>query len=96
MRKLCYILVVGVFFLVFPKSADAYGGGGGFPPGYYGHHNPEVHCSWETRDVGKRVIRVPVCRIEKDHSSGHHKGSSRDDYKHRLSAFGKRLRDGHR
>ena len=66
MRKILPILVLFVAILSTVPSAAAYGGGNGFPPGYYGNprHTNKLVCTIIKKQLPfNREISVPNCKV---------------------------------
>ncbi len=67
-KKILTILVLFVATLSTAPSVAAYGGGNGFPPGYYGnsHHTNKLVCTIVKKQLPfNREISVPNCKVVK-------------------------------
>lgn len=69
MKTISIFTVSLVIFLASVSTAHAYGGGTGFPPGYY--DNPHVKyklvCELVTKKLPHNMeIKVPVCKVVKE------------------------------
>ncbi len=69
MKKLLPVIVIFVAILSIAPSASAYGGGNGFPPGYYDnpHHTNKLVCTMVKKQLPfNREISVPRCKVVKE------------------------------
>lgn len=60
----CSMILIGLTFVV--SNAFAYGGGGGFPPGYFDnpHARPGLQCEFITLKITKKhSVIVPRCKV---------------------------------
>ncbi len=93
MKKLL-VFSAAVLFVVIAGASNvsAYGGGIGFPPGYFDnpHPRPGLVCEWVTKEnPNGKVIKVPRCHVERfEHQ--------RSNYLRRISAFFDRVWRGGR
>ena len=68
MKKVLPIIVVLFVLFTNTSSVSAYGGGNGFPPGYYNnpHHKNKLVCGIVKKQLPfNKEIYVPSCKVVK-------------------------------
>lgn len=74
------------------NQTSAYGGGGGFPPGYFNNPNakPGLVCEWVTLDLPANVeVTVPRCRVERNEKQA-------NNFSERVDKFVSKVVNGNR
>lgn len=96
MRKIAVILSVVFIFLSSAQNTYAYGGGGGFPPGFPPPPHVKLVCEYEIRIITlpfnrTRTIRIPRCHVEITKPQNN---NDRRDFRERWDDFMDRIRNG--
>jgi hypothetical protein len=93
MKILLPIIVIFVAILTIVPSASAYGGGNGFPPGYYGnpHHTNKLVCTTIKKQLPfGQEISIPSCKVVKEAVAQ----SKNKNLQQRLTDFLSRIQNG--
>jgi hypothetical protein len=99
-EKLPILLVLIAFaLLASPSSASAYGGGPGFPPGFFDNLHPKVKlvCKQVTKTLPNgHEIKLPKCTVEKVTPSKDEIDAARKDFKERIKELISRIKNGNK